>query len=254
MEGMNILSSSPSLRGGASRNGICSSRMRGVARYLDVMRDYEWEPAHIVRASRADAQTGFRMPPVLHVSFEELPGRGRQNVRSRKVRREVKERERILQLIAISERAARLVQRGAAPESAAQRLVGQPAIQQKIDGEQRGAYLQRSESIVPPATRFRQRLLHLRRRIVAGDDLSHCVDIRNLAHQEGHFGLLSGLDRNRKLERGGRIEPGPSSIVETYSSERRRAGRWSRFFRETGRDPRNSWRPWDSKRRRRFDG
>jgi hypothetical protein len=55
------------------------------------------------------------MPPVLHIAFRELPRRAQQQVLSGERRLRVDERHHVLQLVAESERAPRLV-RAAAPQ------------------------------------------------------------------------------------------------------------------------------------------
>ena len=72
-------------------------------------------------------------------------------MRPRQLRSHVDKRQAILQLIAKPERAARLIKPGAAPEPAAQSLIGQPAIQHEIVDENRRPHLQRAEFLIPPA-------------------------------------------------------------------------------------------------------
>ena len=74
------------------------------------------------------------MPPVLHVAFDELARRGENEVRTRQLGRGVHQRQHVLQLVAKAERAARLVERGAAPQARTDQLVEQPAVGERVDG------------------------------------------------------------------------------------------------------------------------
>jgi len=69
---------------------------------------------------------------VLHVAFGELPRGGTQQMFPREVRQHVRQCHAILQLIAETERTARLIKPGARPEPASQRLIQQPAIEHDV--------------------------------------------------------------------------------------------------------------------------
>src|ERR1700733_158130 len=124
------------------------------------------------------------MPPMLHVAFGELP-RGRcKNVLAGELRGGINERHAVLQLIAKAKRAARLIQRGSAPESAAERLIEEPAVQQKIDGQDRRLYLQRAERSIPPPARRVERFFHVVGRLQAFDYSPDTLDVLRLAQQK----------------------------------------------------------------------
>jgi hypothetical protein len=83
------------------------------------MRDDISEPAAVVGDARADAASGFRQPPMLHIAFEELARRRAQQVLARNVGPRHAQRHHILQLIAKAIGAARLIESGARPDAAA---------------------------------------------------------------------------------------------------------------------------------------
>jgi hypothetical protein len=91
------------------------------------------------------------MPPVLDVAFDELPGRGLDQVRATEVRPRVEEREHVLQLIAEPERAAGLIRAAARSDATAQGLVDQPAVHDEIERVVRGPDLHDVEHVVPGA-------------------------------------------------------------------------------------------------------
>ena len=115
--GTNRRSCSSGFRGSPSRNGDFFVQNSGVACHGDVVRDHERQPQQIVGAERAHAHAGFRMPPMLHVAFDELARGGTQNVGPRNLGPRIDEGQRILQLIAETEGAAGLIERRSVPKS-----------------------------------------------------------------------------------------------------------------------------------------
>ena len=105
----------------------------GVAGCANVLRDRERQPEEIVGAMRADARAAGRVPPVLHVALDELPRRRQKDVRASQLRRRERQRHDVLQLIAEPVRAAGLIISAARPQPAADRLIQQPAVQQRIE-------------------------------------------------------------------------------------------------------------------------
>jgi hypothetical protein len=87
----------------------------GVTRNKDVAGRREGQPQVVIRALRAHAASAGRMPPVLDVAFDELATCRQQDLLARQSRIRVQQRKRILQLIAETERAARLVEATASP-------------------------------------------------------------------------------------------------------------------------------------------
>ena len=93
---------------------------------------------------RAHAASRRRMPPMLHIALAELTRRAQQQMLAHQLRLGMDERHRVLQLIAETEGAARLIESAARPHAARQRLIEQPAIGQDIE---------RSGRAFPPAPR-----------------------------------------------------------------------------------------------------
>src|ERR1051325_1898530 len=164
------------------------------------------------------------MPPMLDVALQELPRSGGEDMAPREFRGGIQERHRVLQLIAKSEGAARLVERGATPEPATQRLVKQPAIQQQVRRSQGSANLEDSEHRVPVSTRCLQRSLYAFTAPVAADNRAHVFQGFRLAEQENNLSVPPGVDVHGKLKSGRGIEAGSDSILQTHSLERGRAG------------------------------
>src|SRR5471030_3480213 len=99
-----------------------------IACHRDVMADGQRQPQIIIRAACAHAITGWRMPPVLDVALNKLTRSTQQDLLAHSLRCSVSERQRILQLVAESERAAGLVIAAARKDPAGPGLINQPAV------------------------------------------------------------------------------------------------------------------------------
>ena len=148
----------------------------------------------------AHARVG--VPPMLHVAFNELPARGKQDVGPRELRARVNKGQRILKLIAEAESSAGLVERGASPKAAAQSLVGQPAIQQEVSGKDRRPHLQHAQRRIPGFARGGVGMFHLIRCLIAVDDRSRFFGVPGLSQQENDVHLCAPFERKFNLKRG----------------------------------------------------
>ena len=123
----------PARAAGPSRNGTLSSSSASSPRDLEVVRGGVGQPQQVVRDAGAGAAARRRMPPVLHVAFDELAAARRAaDARARASGFEHRQRHHVLELIAEAVGAARLVERRARPDAAGQRLVEQPAVEQQV--------------------------------------------------------------------------------------------------------------------------
>src|SRR4029453_3558848 len=96
------------------------------------MRGDERKPEKIVTNSGADAGARLWMPPMLDIAFPELPCGRAQDVLASQVWRGVHEGHGILELVSEPVSAARLIKGRAAPHTAAEGLIKQPAVEQKV--------------------------------------------------------------------------------------------------------------------------
>ncbi len=106
----------------------------------------------------------LRQPPVLDVAFDELPRRRPQQVLAGQRRARGGERHAVLQLVAEAVGAARLVEGGAGPDAAGERLVEQPAVQHDVHRPVGRLHLDRPEDVVPVLGRPRTARRRGRRR------------------------------------------------------------------------------------------
>ncbi len=91
---------------------------------------------------------------MLDVTFDELPGRRMEDMRAWNAGCGGDQRQAVLQLIAEAKGAARLVEGGASPDSAGQRLIEQPPVQQEVHRAVRRFYRDRAEDVIPEPARF----------------------------------------------------------------------------------------------------
>ena len=121
------------------------------------------QPQQVVRATRPRPAAARRMPPMLHVAFDELPRRHVEQMGAAQLRLGGEQRQHVLQLIAESERAAGLIRSAPRPEPAAQRLADQPPVDDEIERVVRRVDLDGAERFVPHA------FLTFERRVSLGD-------------------------------------------------------------------------------------
>ena len=96
------------------------------------------------------------MPPLEHVAFAELLARVQHDLRSGQPRLEKRERQHVLQLVAIAGRAAKLVRADAAEQPRGVELIGQPGVDQPVEVRPVGADLDLAEPLGPGGARRRK--------------------------------------------------------------------------------------------------
>ena len=95
----------------------------GVPGAQDVAAGRQRQPEVIIRTVCTHAPARWGMPPMLDISFRELTGRAQEQVLAHEARLGVDERHHVLQLIAETEGAPRLVVAAPRPKTAGQSLV-----------------------------------------------------------------------------------------------------------------------------------
>src|SRR5690242_2079550 len=138
---------------------------------------------------------------MLHVTFNELPARRKQNVCPRDLRPRIHERHRILKLIAEAESPAGLIEPRAGPKAAAQGLVWQPPIQKEVSGKNWRSHLQHAERRIPRLARHSQGLVYLIPVLIAADDRPCLFGASGFSQEENDFHLSAAFEGNFKLKR-----------------------------------------------------
>ena len=110
---------------------------RSIAALADVagenVRQPEVRIARLGPLAKASAAAGHPMPPLEHVAFAELLARVQHDLRPGQPRFEERQRQHILQLVAVARRAADLVRADAAEQPRRVELVGQPGVDQPVE-------------------------------------------------------------------------------------------------------------------------
>ena len=178
-----------------------------VAGDLHIATGRERQPQVVVGTVRAHAAIERRMPPVLHVAFGELMRGAQQQVLADELRRCMDHRQRVLQLVAKTVCAAGLIETAAAPETAGDDLVQQPAVREGVYGAVGRAYLDRAENLSPVRThRVQGDLCGL----FIARFLRQCPRVAVVAAgaEAKHRDVLDLIDqRNGYAQAGARIEP-----------------------------------------------
>ena len=134
------------------RNGFVEHER--VSRRLDILRDRVGEPGAVVGNPGPNALAGMGQPPMLHVTLDELPRRRAKQVLARQIGPSGGERHAILQLIAKSIGAAGLIEGGARPDAAGERLIEQPAVQHDVHRPVGSLDLDGAQGLFPKASRL----------------------------------------------------------------------------------------------------
>ena len=152
------------------------------------------------------------MPPVLHVPFDELSGRGQQQLSAQQLRSAGCERHRILQLIAETECATGLIEAGACPQATRERLVQQPTIHQHVEQRIGRGDGNRVEQRVPMRTAAALATFDIEQR--GARQRARCVAGAAVAEHERAFARLSRLDGQRRRDHRARVEARTDALAE----------------------------------------
>src|SRR5438477_4233786 len=162
------------------------------------------------------------MPPVLDIAFHEL-SRGRaQNVVAREVGRGVHEGHHILQLVAEAVSAARLIKGRATPDAAAESLVKEPAVEQKIRGKLGCFYFDRAQEPVPPIAGFLECSFDVGGIAKTSHESACCFFVVRLPEEKGNLDGLSRFNLDHDLHCGARVEAGANLACQSFVLHRSR--------------------------------
>src|SRR5690606_409187 len=155
-----------------------------VAGGADVEGDGVGEPEEVVGEAAADAGLGDGVPPVEDVALGELVGGVAADLLAGEVGAGVEERGGVLELVAVAEGAAALVERGAAPEAAREVLVEQPAVGEHVELRERRLDVRGGERLTPEGGDLVERGVRGPGLGEAADDAAGVVLARALAEEE----------------------------------------------------------------------
>ncbi len=124
------------------------------------------------------------------------------------------QRRDVLELVAESEPAARLVEAGPPPHPARQRLIEEPAIDHQVEGQVGRPDLDCAEQPVPRPGALAQRRLRSFRLSVKADQTGRGLPAVGLAEQENNVARLSRRQIDGGLEGRARVEGGAAPAGE----------------------------------------
>jgi len=127
---------------------------------------------------------------MLNISLAELVGRAQEQLLAQQAGLAVNERHCVLQLIAKTKSAARLVGAAARPQPARQGLVHEPAVGQDIKGTLRGFHLHGTEGVIPVLPNRLQRTASRGRATVAVYQVGGVFDASPHPEPEDDLALL----------------------------------------------------------------
>ena len=182
------------------------------------------QPQIVVGEMRAHALPVGRMPPVLHVTLQELAPGATEQLLAGEPRCCMDQRHGVLQLIAETIGAAGLVIPAASPEPARQCLVEQPAVRHHIQSVIRRLHLHRAQGAVPVFPHRFQRLPGAGRAAVLLDEMLRFIGVAGGAEDEHDLALLPVGQFDPGLYRGARIETRTCPARQTRAAHRRRTG------------------------------
>jgi hypothetical protein len=178
---------------------------RPVLGRLEVMEDRIGQPEAVVGNPGSYAAARRGMPPVLHVPLPKLPSSGSQEVLTHEIRLGHSQGHDVLELVAESVRPAGLVKGRAGPDSARERLVEQPAVEQEVHGSVGRLDLDRAEHLVPVIPDLTEQRVAVHR-AVAFDQGAGLLTILALAQQEQQLGAFPRLELQSRLESRARVQ------------------------------------------------
>src|SRR6266571_2354770 len=156
------------------------------------------------------------MPPMLDITFHELPRGRAQDVVARDIGRGVHEGHDILQLVAEAVSATRLIKGGAAPDAATERLVKQPAVEQKICGKLGCFYFNRAQEPVPPMAGFLECSFDVRGIAKATNESTRFFFVVRLAEEKSHLGGVPRFNLDHDLHGGARVEASANVAGQSF--------------------------------------
>src|ERR1019366_8229923 len=172
----------------------------------------------------AHALSVGRMPPVLHVTLEELALGATDQLLACEPRCRMDQRHGVLQLIAETVGATGLIIPTTAPEPAGQCLIDQPAVGQYVQRWIRRLHVHRAQGAVPVFPHRFQCLPCASRSAESLDEMLRFVVVAGRAEYEHDLALLPFGQFDLGLYRGARIKARTCLARQTLAAHSRRAG------------------------------
>ena len=148
---------------------------------------------------------------MLDISLRELAGRAAEQMLAHEAWLGVDEGHRVLQLVAETEGASRLVVSAPRPKAARERLVQEPAVGQHVEGSVGRFHTDRAESVVPVVPHRFERVTRGSRSAKAMRQVAGVIGVPPYPEREYDLTLLPVGELERNLDCGAGIQGGPHS-------------------------------------------
>src|ERR1700756_3315005 len=132
------------------------------------------------------------------------------------------ESHHVLQLVSEPISAARLIKRRSAPNSAAESLIKQPAVEQKVRGKFWCFHFDRAQEPIPPIARFLECSFDVRGIAKASNESTRFFFVVRLAEKESHLGGVSWFNFDYDLDGRARVEAGTNVAGQSFVLHRGR--------------------------------
>src|SRR3990170_931118 len=192
----------------------------GVSGVQDVAGGSQRQPEEIVRTVCTYAPARRRMPPMLDITLLELMGCAQEEMLTHEPRLGVDERHHVLQLVAETEGAPRLVVSAAGPKTARERLVQEPAIGQDINGRVGCFHLHCAKRVIPVLPHLFERAARDGRSPETTHQFAGVIGISSCAEPEDDLALLPVGQIEGNLDSGTGIQSGPHLAGEAQPMHR----------------------------------
>src|SRR5208282_193345 len=190
----------------------------GIPRAENVPVRRQGQPEVIIRTVRAHASARWGMPPMLDTAIAKLTGRAEEQVLTKKVWLGMDKRHHVLQLVAETEGAPRLVECAPPPKTARESLVDEPAVSQDVEGLVGCFHLHRAKRVLPVLPNRFERVMGGSRFAKTTHQVVSVIFAMAYAESEDDLTLLPVCQLERNLYRGTGVQSSPRSPGHPGSS------------------------------------
>ncbi len=193
---------------------------RRIAGGGDIGRGNVGEPGGIVRDMSSYSLARRRQPPVLDVALLELARCRLEDVLPGHGRTRQEQGERILELVAEAVGATRLVEAGAGPDAAGDRLVKEPAVEHEVECRIGRLDLHGAEQRLPPAADVGEHRFRIGGAMVR-DEVIRFLPRPRLSEEDDYAGALAGSQCHFHLQRAAGIQSGADAVGKRGAGDER---------------------------------
>src|SRR5262245_16196967 len=162
------------------------------------------------------------MPPMLYVTFFELVRAGANNLCPGHGGTAVDKGHHVLQLIAETISATRLIAGSAGPDAAGKSLIEKPTVEHRVQGCIRSFYFDRPQQLVPVSQHLFEGIVDVATETIAGRQVFCFFDRFCLTQKKNNLACFVGRQLDGCLQRGAGIMTSSCSTSQAHPAQRRR--------------------------------